>query len=129
MNYPLISEYIEGIKSAEDSFEELSYLRPVLGDDGLPVMTSDGFVVIFKMKDEQSGTYSFSAIARKGRMKSRIHALFYVFRYYSPRPGAVVMTVVICISFLFTPKSESLRHFLPRYYLLLYHIHNSSLPS
>ena len=40
MNYPLISEYIEAIKSAEDNFEELSYLRPVLGDDGLPVMTS-----------------------------------------------------------------------------------------
>ena len=38
MNYPLISEYIEAIKSAEDNFEELSYLRPVLGDDGLPVM-------------------------------------------------------------------------------------------
>lgn len=40
MNYPLISEYIEAIKSAEDNFEELSYLRPVLGNDGLPVMTS-----------------------------------------------------------------------------------------
>lgn len=25
MNYPLISEYIEAIKSAEDNFEELSY--------------------------------------------------------------------------------------------------------
>ena len=42
MNYPLISEYVEAIKSAEDNFEELNYLRPVLGDD-------------FKMKDEQSG--------------------------------------------------------------------------
>lgn len=55
MNYPLISEYIEAIKSAEDNFEELSYLRPVLGDDGLPVMTSGNFAVVFKMKDEQSG--------------------------------------------------------------------------
>ena len=54
MNYPLISEYIEAIKSAEDNFEELSYLRPVLGDDGLPVMTSGNFAVVFKMKDEQS---------------------------------------------------------------------------
>ena len=44
MNYPLISEYVEAIKSAEDNFEELNYLRPVLGDD-----------VVFKMKDEQSG--------------------------------------------------------------------------
>ena len=55
MNYPLISEYIEAIKSAEDNFEELSYLKPVLGDDGLPVMTSGNFAVVFKMKDEQSG--------------------------------------------------------------------------
>ena len=55
MNYPLISEYIEAIKSAEDNFEKLSYLRPVLDDDGLPVMTSGNFAVVFKMKDEQSG--------------------------------------------------------------------------
>ena len=34
MNYPLISEYIEFIKFAEDHFVELSYLRPVLDDDG-----------------------------------------------------------------------------------------------
>ena len=57
MNYPLISEYIEAIKSAEDNFEELSYLRPVLGDDGLPVMTSGNFAVVFKMKDEHSGKF------------------------------------------------------------------------
>ena len=57
MNYPLISEYIEAIKSAEDNFEELSYLRPVLGDDGLPVMTSGNFAVVFKMKNEQSGKF------------------------------------------------------------------------
>ena len=55
MNYPLISEYIEAIKSAEDNFEELSYLRPILGDDGLPMMTSGNFAVVFKMQDEQSG--------------------------------------------------------------------------
>ena len=57
MNYPLISEYIEAIKSAEDNFEELSYLRPVLGDDELPIMTSGNFAVVFKMKDEQSGKF------------------------------------------------------------------------
>lgn len=55
MNYPLISEYIEAIKSAEDNFDELSYLRPVLGDDGLPIMTSGNFAVVFKMKDETTG--------------------------------------------------------------------------
>lgn len=57
MNYPLISEYVEAIKSAEDNFEELNYLRPVFGDDGLPVMTSGNFAVVFKVKDEQSGKY------------------------------------------------------------------------
>ena len=55
MNYPLISEYIDAIKSAEDNFKELSSLRPVLGDDGLPVMTSGNFAVVFKMKDERDG--------------------------------------------------------------------------
>ena len=57
MNYPLISEYIEAIKSAEDNFAELSYIRPVLDDGGLPVMTSGNFAVVFKMKDENSGKY------------------------------------------------------------------------
>ena len=37
MNYPLISEYIEAIKSAEDNFKELTNLRPVLDDDGQPI--------------------------------------------------------------------------------------------
>ena len=57
MNYPLISEYIEAIKSAEDNFEELSYLRPVLGEDGLPIMSAGGFSVVFKMKDERNGKF------------------------------------------------------------------------
>ena len=55
MNYPLLSEYIEAIRSAEDNFGELSYLKPVFGDDGLPVMTSGNFAVVFKMKDERNG--------------------------------------------------------------------------
>ena len=57
MNYPLISEYIEAIKSAEDNFKELTNLRPVLSADGQPVMTSGNFAVVFKMKDEQTGTF------------------------------------------------------------------------
>lgn len=57
MNYPLISEYIEAIKAAEDNFEGLTSLRAVLGDDGLPVMTSGNFAVVFKMRDEETGRY------------------------------------------------------------------------
>lgn len=47
MNYPLMREYIESIKSAEDNFDELSYLRPVLNDDGMPIMSFCGFSCIF----------------------------------------------------------------------------------
>ena len=54
MNYPLISEYIEAVMSAEDNFNELSDLRLVL-DDGQPVMSSGNFAVVFKMRDEQTG--------------------------------------------------------------------------
>ncbi len=53
--YPTISEYLEAIKSAEDNFEQLKHLRPVLEDDGSPIMTSGNFAVVFKMKDEQTG--------------------------------------------------------------------------
>ena len=55
MNYPLLSEYIESIKLAEDNFEELKHLRPVLDEDGKPVMSSGNFAVVFKMKDDQTG--------------------------------------------------------------------------
>ena len=55
MNSPLISEYIEAVMSAGDNFNELSNLRPVLDDDGQPVMSSGNFAVVFKMRDEQTG--------------------------------------------------------------------------
>ena len=57
MPYPLISEYVEAIKAAEDNFEELKYLRPVLDDAGEPVMSSGNFAVVFKMKDVQTGKF------------------------------------------------------------------------
>ena len=57
MDYPLISEYVEAVKSAEDNFEQLKYLRPVLGYDGEPVMSSGNFAVVFKMKNEHTGKF------------------------------------------------------------------------
>ena len=51
MNYPLISEYIEAIRSAEDNFDKLSNLRPVLDSNGNPIMSSGNFAVVLKMKD------------------------------------------------------------------------------
>ena len=55
MNYPLLSEYIDAIKAAEDNFDELKHFHPVLDDDGQPIMSSGNFAVVFKMKDEQTG--------------------------------------------------------------------------
>ena len=55
MNYPIISEYIEAIKAAEENLAQLKQLRPVLEEDGQPVMSSGNFAVVFKMKDEQTG--------------------------------------------------------------------------
>lgn len=57
MNYPLISEYIEAIKAAEDNFEELTYLRPVFDDERQPVITSGNFAVVFKMQNFETGKF------------------------------------------------------------------------
>ena len=56
-DYPLISDYIEAIKAAEDNCEQLKHLRPVLGVDGNPVMSSGNFAVVFKMIDENTGKF------------------------------------------------------------------------
>lgn len=55
MNYPLITEYIESIKAAEDNFDQLKNLRPVLDNNGQPIMTGGNFAVVFKMKDVDTG--------------------------------------------------------------------------
>ena len=73
MNYPLISEYIEAINSAEDNFDKLSFLRPVLDEDGLPVITSGNFAVVFKMIDKRDGKlYAIKCFtkAQDGRSES-----------------------------------------------------------
>lgn len=57
MDYPLITEYVEAIKAAEDNLDQLKSLRPVMDEFGLPVMTSGNFAVVFKMKDEQTGKF------------------------------------------------------------------------
>lgn len=65
MNYPLISEYIEAIRFAEDNFDKLSNLRPVLDNNGNPVMSSGNFAVVFKMKDiETDKLYAVKCFTR-----------------------------------------------------------------
>ena len=53
--YPSISEYLEAINSAADNFDQLKHLRPVLDEEGNPVMTGGNFAEVFKMKDEKTG--------------------------------------------------------------------------
>ena len=54
MTYPLISEYVEAVRNAEDNFEKLRNLRPVTDGNGNPVMTGGNFAVVFKMRDEKN---------------------------------------------------------------------------
>lgn len=76
MNYPLISEYIEAIKSGEDNFDELNYLYPVLNDNGQPVMTSGNFAVVFKMKDKQTGnTYAVKCFTKEQERREEAYRL------------------------------------------------------
>lgn len=65
MNYPLISEYIEAIKSAEDNFDELSYLRPVLDKDDTPIMRVGDTSVVFKMQDEEGDLYAVKCFLKE----------------------------------------------------------------
>lgn len=57
MNYPLISEYLYSILSPEQNFSKLTRLRPVLDEDGQPILTSGNFAVVFKMEDVDDGKF------------------------------------------------------------------------
>ncbi len=74
VTYPLISEYVEAIKMAEDNLDQLSYLRPVLDADGRPVMSSGNFAVVFKMRDERDGTlYAIKCFTREQEGRKRAY--------------------------------------------------------
>lgn len=73
MYYPQIAEYIDAVTSAVNTFNELTHLRPLLDDDGLPIMSAGGFSVIFKMQDERDGKiYAVKCFTREqeGRNES-----------------------------------------------------------
>lgn len=66
MNYPLISEYTEAILSAEDNFNELTNLRPVLDSTSRPIMSSGNFAVVYKMRDiETDKLYALKCFTRE----------------------------------------------------------------
>lgn len=76
MNYPLISEYVEAIKAAEDNFEQLKNLRPVLDEEGNLVMTGGNFAEVFKMKDEQTGKmYAVKCFLREQEGRAEAYRL------------------------------------------------------
>ena len=74
MSYPLISEYVEAIKLAEENLDQLSHLRPVLDADDRPVMSSGNFAVVFKMRDEQDGKfYAIKCFTREQEGRKRAY--------------------------------------------------------
>ena len=77
MLYPSIGQYTEAIKlaeqSPEDYFATMTTLRPILGADGNPVMSSGNFAVVFKMQDQTDGKiYALKCFTRdqEGRNES-----------------------------------------------------------
>ena len=77
MIYPSVGQYTEAIKlaeqSPEDYFATMTTLRPVLGADGNPVMSSGNFAVVFKMQDQTDGKiYALKCFTRdqEGRNES-----------------------------------------------------------
>lgn len=76
MNYPLISEYIEAIKSAEDNFKELTNLCPVFGSNGEPIMSSGNFAVVFKMRDIKTAKlYALKCFHREQKKRNEYYQL------------------------------------------------------
>lgn len=80
MIYPSVGQYTEAIKlaeqSPEDYFATKTTLRPVLGADGNPVMSSGNFAVVFKMQDQNDGKiYALNALPATKRAETKVTAL------------------------------------------------------
>lgn len=74
MNYPLISEYIDAIKNAEDNFNELTNLRPVYNDEGDIIMSSGNYAVVFKMTDGEK-FYAVKCFTREQEGREEAYSL------------------------------------------------------
>jgi len=55
MIYPLVSEYIDAIKSSAENFDQLSDLTPVKDLQRNPVMSTGNYSVVFKMVNRTTG--------------------------------------------------------------------------
>lgn len=76
MPYPLISEYIEAIRNAEDNFDKLAHLRPIYDNLGNPVMSCGNFAVVFKMSDSSNGKlYAVKCFTREQPGREQCYSL------------------------------------------------------
>lgn len=78
-SYPSVGQYSETIKLAantpEEYFDKLSHLRPVVDDNGEPIMSSGNFAVVFKMKDESGKQYAIRCFHREQEGRGRSYKL------------------------------------------------------
>lgn len=92
MNYPFVSEYIDAIRFAEDNFDKLTNLRPVLDGNGNPIMSGGNFAVVFKMKDISRGKlyavkcFTKEQEGRENRYRKISEELEYASSSYFVRP-------------------------------------------
>ena len=55
MNYPSVSEYIDALSCASDTFATLTSLTLVLDSNGKPVYTKETHSIVFRMRDSSTG--------------------------------------------------------------------------
>ena len=103
MQYPLISEYIESVKDAEN-FATLTNLRPVLDDNGNPVMSSGNFAVVFKMTDGEKN-YAVKCFLKE--QEGREGAYTQICDYLSCVPSPYLVRTEYLVDELFVDTNQS----------------------
>ena len=103
MQYPLISEYIESVKDA-DNFATLTNLRPVLDNNGNPVMSSGNFAVVFKMTDGEKN-YAVKCFLKE--QEGREEAYTQICDYLSCVPSPYLVRTEYLVDELFVDTNQS----------------------
>ena len=103
MQYPLISEYIESVLDA-DNFATLTDLRPVLDNNGNPVMSSGNFAVVFKMTD---GGKNYAVKCFLKEQEGREEAYTQICDYLSCVPSPYLVRTEYLVDELFVDTNQS----------------------
>lgn len=114
MQYPLISEYIEAIHSAEDNFDRLNNLRPVLDDAGAPIMSSGNFAVVFKMTNG-TNDYALKCFLREQEGREEAYRLITESLDTYEKPSYLISATYYeknCLWILHKQKKQNFRFFL-----------------